>query len=123
MKHHGRETVCCGSGAICWFPESCARIRKKRLQEAAQTGAERLVTVCHYCSQTFAAEEAHYDFSVTNYVNLVAEAMGIRREDKFKKYTLWGNLERILRDAEDHIAKSPFERERILEVLQAVFKF
>ncbi len=121
MKHHGRETVCCGSGAISWFPQSCVRIRKKRLQEAAQTGAERLVTVCHYCSQTFAAEEAHYDFSVTNYVNLVAEAMGIRREDKFKKYTLGGNLERILRDAEDHIAKSPFERERIVEVLRAVY--
>ncbi len=121
MKHHGRETACCGSGAICWFPQSCARIRKNRLQEAAQTGAERLVTVCHYCSQTFAAEEAHYDFSVTNYVNLVAEAMGIRREDKFKKYTHWGDLERILRDADDHIAKSPYGSERILEVLQAVF--
>ena len=121
MKHHGRETVCCGSGAVCWFPQSCARIRKKRLQEAAQTGAERLVTVCHYCNQTFAAEEGHYDFSVTNYVNLVAEAMGIRREDKFKKYTLWGNLERILRDAENHIAESPYDSERIIEVLQAVF--
>jgi hypothetical protein len=79
------------------------------------------VTVCHYCNQTFAAEEAHYDFSVTNYVNLVAEAMGIRREDKFKKYTRWGNLERILKDADDHIAESPFEKDHIIEVLQAVF--
>jgi Fe-S oxidoreductase len=121
MKHHGRETSCCGSGAICWFPESCAQIRKERLQDAAQTGAERLVTVCHYCSQTFAAEEGRYDFSVTNYVNLVAEAIGIRRDDKFKEYTLWGSLERILKDADNHIAKSPFERERIIDVLQAVF--
>ena len=121
MKHHGPETVCCGSGAICWFPESCAQIREKRLEEAAQTGAERLVTVCHYCNQTFAAAEPHYDFSVTNYVNLFAEAMGIRRDDKFKKYTLWGNLERILEDADDHIAESPFDSERIIEVLQAVF--
>ncbi len=80
-----------------------------------------MVTVCHYCSQTFAAEEVHYDFSVSNYVNLVAEAMGIRREDKFKKYTHWGDLERILRDANDHIAESPYDSERILEVLQAVF--
>jgi len=47
--------------------------------------------------------------------------MGIRREDKFKKYTLWGSLERILKDADNHIAKSPFERERIIDVLQAVF--
>ena len=121
MTHHGQETSCCGSGAICWFPESCAQIRKERLQDAAQTGAERLVTVCHYCNQTFAAEEGQYDFSVTNYVNLVAEAMGIRRDDKFKKYALWGSLERILKDADEHIADSPFESERIIEVLQAVF--
>jgi Fe-S oxidoreductase len=121
MKHHGPETTCCGSGAICWFPESCTQIRKDRLQDAAQTGAERLVTVCHYCNQTFAAEEANYDFSVTNYVNLVAEAMGIRRDDKFKKYALWGSLERILKDANDPIAESPFESERIIEVLRAVF--
>jgi Fe-S oxidoreductase len=121
MKHHGLETSCCGSGAICWFPESSARIRKNRLQDAAQTGAQRLVTVCHYCNQIFAIEEGHYNFSVTNYVNLVAEAMGIQRDDKFKKYILWGNLERILKDAEDHIAESPFERDRIIEVLKAVF--
>ena len=121
MKLHGQETSCCGSGAICWFPESCAQIRKERLQDAAQTGAERLVTVCHYCNQTFAAEEGHYDFSITNYVNLVAEAIGIRRDDKFKKYALWGSLERILKDADEHIAESPFENERIFEVLEAVF--
>jgi Fe-S oxidoreductase len=121
MQHHGRETVCCGSGSICWFPESCARIRKVRLQEAAQTGAARLVTVCHYCNQTFAEEEARYDFSVTNYVDLVAEAIGIHREDKFKKYTRWGDTERILMDADDRIAESPFDRKRIIEVLEGAF--
>ena len=121
MEYHGQETVCCGSGAICWFPESFAQIRKERLQDAAQTGAEQLVSVCHYCNQVFAAEEAHYNFSVTNYVNLVAEAMGIHRDDKFKKYTLWGNLEKIVSDADDCIRESPFENERIVEVLQAVF--
>jgi len=121
MKHHGSETACCGSGAISWFPESCNRMRKKRLAEAAQTGAQRLVTVCHYCNQTFAAEESRYDFSVTSYVNLVARAMGIRRDDKFKQYTLWGNLERISKDADESIAASPFERERIMDVLQTAF--
>lgn len=121
MNHHGQGTVCCGSGAICWFPESCAQIRKERLQDAAQTGAERLVTVCHYCNQSFATEESHYDFTVTSYVTLVAETMGIRREDKFKKYRLWGNLERILKDANNHIKESPFEIERIIEVIQETF--
>ncbi|MBC8391297.1 MAG: (Fe-S)-binding protein [Deltaproteobacteria bacterium] len=121
MKHHGSDTACCGSGAVCWFPESFSQIRKSRLEEAAQTGVESVVTVCHYCSQAFAAEEGHYDFSVTNYVNLVAEAMGIHRDDKFKMYALWRDLNRILKDADEHILESPFEKERIIEVLQTVF--
>jgi len=121
MKHHGPDTSCCGSGAICWFPESCSRMREERLQEAAQTKADRLVTVCHYCNQTFAEQAVQYDFLVTSYVNLVAEAMGIHRNDKFNQYTQWGDLDRIIKDADDHIAESPFERERIIEVLQEVF--
>ena len=113
--------MCCGSGAVCWFSQSSDRFRQDRLKEASQTGAQRLVTVCHYCSQTFAAEESQYEFRITNYVNLVAEAMGICQDDTFKRYAQWGNLERILKDADAHIAESPFEHQRIIEVLQAVF--
>ncbi len=61
------------------------------------------------------------NFTVTNYVNLVAEAMGIQRDDTFKKYALWRDLDRILDDANDCVEESPFEKERIIELLQAVF--
>jgi heterodisulfide reductase subunit D len=121
MEHHGKQTRCCGSGAISWFPESCVQFREDRLKEAAQTGAKNLVTVCHYCGQTFASEEKRFEFRVTNYVNMVANAMGIHRDDTFKRYMLWGDLGRILKDADTHINGSPFEKERIVEVLQKVF--
>lgn len=121
MRHHGRDTRCCGSGAICWFPEEFAQFRDDRMKEAEQTGADCLVTVCHFCNQVFADQESHYGFSVSNYVNLVAEAMGIHREDKFKMYAVWRNLDRILKDAEDNILESPFEKKRIVEVIQSVF--
>jgi len=121
MEHHGKQTTCCGSGAISWFPASCAQFREDRLKEAAQTGAEYLVTICHYCGQTFGAEEKRFDFSVTNYVHLVANSMGIHRDDKFKRYALWRNLDRILKDADDHILESPFEKKRIIEVLRSIF--
>lgn len=121
MKHHGPKTSCCGSGADCWFKESSSRVRDSRLKEAEQTGAGRLVTVCHYCGQTFGKEEERFSFTVTNYVHLVAEAMGIRRDDTFKRYALWRDLERILDDAKEHIQQSPFETEHIIKVLRAVF--
>ncbi len=121
MERHGPEAACCGSGAVCWYPQSSDRMRADRLQEAARTGATRLVTVCHYCSQTFAAEERHYDFDIVSYIDLVAAAMGLAREDKFMQYTRWGDVEKILKDAEDKIAASPFSRERIAEVVRSVF--
>lgn len=121
MERHGPDAVCCGSGAVCWYPQSSDRMRADRLAEAARTGADRLVTVCHYCSQTFAAEERHYDFEIVSYIDLVAAAMGRPREDKFKQYTRWGALKKILQDAEAQIAASPFARERIVEVLRSVF--
>ena len=79
------------------------------------------MSICHYCGQTFAAEEQRFDFSVTNYVNLIAKAIGIKRDEKFKLYTHWGDLNRIIEDANENIIKSPFKKDRIVEVLQAVF--
>jgi hypothetical protein len=51
----------------------------------------------------------------------VSITIGIQREDKFKKYTLWGSLKRVLEDVDEYIAESPFEKDRIIEVLQTVF--
>ena len=48
------------------------------------------MTVCHYCNQVFATEAARYDFSVTSYVRLVAQALGIHRQERFTTYALWG---------------------------------
>jgi Fe-S oxidoreductase len=121
MERHGPDAVCCGSGAACWYPQSSDRMRTERLEEAARTGAERLVTVCHYCSQTFAVEERQFDFEIVSYIDLVAAALGRAREDKFKQYTRWGDLKRILKDAEAQITASPFSRERFVEVIRPVF--
>ena len=65
--------------------------------------------------------EKRFDFSITNYVSMVAKAIGIDRDDRFKRYMLWGDMGRILKDADDHILESPFKKERIVEVLQKVF--
>lgn len=112
---------CCGSWATYCFPESGIKLRENRLNDAAQTGADLVATVCHYCNQTFAGEAQRYEFGVTNYVSLVAEAMGIHRDDKFKTYSHWGDLDRILKDANEHVLDSSFDKGRIIEVLQAVF--
>lgn len=120
MPRHGENAACCGSGAGAFFPKSLQAMRDKRLMEAAQTKVDVLIDVCHYCHEVFITEEAKYDYSIVNYVSLVAEALGIEREDKFKKYKQWGNLNRILEDAEKFIEESPYSREKLIEVLKKI---
>jgi Fe-S oxidoreductase len=123
MPRHGKKTVCCGSGAEAFFPNSFKTIRDDRLAEARQTGADILVDVCHHCHNVFCGHESEYGFEVKNYAALVAEALGIAREDKFKKYKQWGDLDRILGDVEKNssISALPFSREKIIEVLEETF--
>ena len=121
MARHGRETACCGSGAVCWFPDSFRSMGQDRLKEAEQTGAEMMATVCHFCGQAFGAQEDQFDFEVINYVTLVAEAMGIRREDKFKKYRQWNDIGKIMADIGPRAETLPFSRETIVSTLETVF--
>ena len=53
MPRHGKNTVCCGSGAEDYFPNSFKTIRDDRLAEAAQTHADIFVDVCHHCHNVF----------------------------------------------------------------------
>lgn len=121
MPRHGTNTVCCGSGAVTFFPQSFESIRDERLMEASQTKADILIDICHFCHQVFATEEPKYNYTVKNYVTLLAEALDIEREDKFKKYIQWKDIDRIIEDAEIFIESSPYSRERIHQVLKATF--
>jgi Fe-S oxidoreductase len=120
MPRHGENTVCCGSGAEAFFPSSFETMRDDRLAEARQTDADVLVDVCHHCHNVFCDHESEYGFIVKNYASLVAEALGVAREDKFKKYKQLGDLNRILDDVEKNtsISALPFSQEKIIEVLK-----
>lgn len=120
MLRHGKNTACCGSGALDFFPEVLGKIRDERLNEAALTKAEILVDICQSCHSIFISEEAQHNFSIVNYVSLVGEALGIEREDKYKKYKQWGDIEKILEDAKKFCKASPYSSMQIINALQQV---
>jgi Fe-S oxidoreductase len=121
MPRSRETTVCCGSAAIGNYPEAGNRMRDTRLQEAADTGADTLVTVCHYCNQVFAARQDTVALNIESYISLLAAALGIVREDKFSKYVRWADPVRILEDAAEHVEKSPFPLTLIEETVREVF--
>lgn len=120
MPRHGKATSCCGSGAADGFPASFAAVRDERLREAAETGADFLVDVCHFCHYIFCQTSDGRRPEPVNYATLIGAAMGIRREDRMKGYLKWQDLDRILADAEPFIRCSPFTREQIADAVRRV---
>ena len=56
MKHHGRKTLCCGSGGVVPMvdPEICSERSRRRLEEMEETGTNVCVTYCMACTQRLA---------------------------------------------------------------------
>ncbi len=92
-----------------------------RIDEAAETGARILATVCHYCNQMLASRQESAPFAVESCINLPAAGLGVKREDKFRKYTCWADAHRILADAAPFVETSPFSRSLIERTVRDVF--
>ncbi len=118
MPRHGKNTVCCGSAAQNYFPHCFEKMRDERLKEAACTNTDMLVDICHYCHEIFADQEQKYSYSIVNYITLITEAMGIGREDKFKKYKQWKDVNKILEDAKEFLEDSTYSVPQIKEALK-----
>ena len=67
MKHHGKKSICCGSGGVVSLvdPELFLKRARRRVGEFKETGADRMITACMTCVYTLsqvsqAHEVAHF---------------------------------------------------------------
>jgi Fe-S oxidoreductase len=83
MRHSGWESICCGTSAWTNCDSYSNMLRAERLSEAAETGAEMLITACPKCQTHFRCamvdkgEEKRPmpKIEVMDLVNLVANAI------------------------------------------------
>ncbi len=63
MEHHGRDTLCCGSGGIVSTvaPELAKQRARTRVAEFSATGADRCVTACMACAHRLARTSSEDD--------------------------------------------------------------
>ncbi|MBI9049897.1 MAG: (Fe-S)-binding protein [Anaerolineaceae bacterium] len=118
MEHSAKNTMCCGLGAQLFSHKLAESIRSRRFQEADDTHADILVDVCHACHDFFVEDEANLNFKIMNYVSIIAKALGIEREDKYKKYIQLNNLQAILNEANTAIEISPYKIETIISAIE-----
>lgn len=124
MKRHGFETVCCGWSLHENYPEAGAENRKRRLNEAAATGAKTLATICHGCQWILDSPVIDTDLRIISYIRLVGEALGIRHAERFRELREMENTESIVASIqeriEDRFHHLPFDRERIVQAVGEV---
>lgn len=62
MKHHGENSICCGSGGVVSLvdPELFLKRARRRLGEFEETGADRLITACMTCVYTLSQVSQAY---------------------------------------------------------------
>jgi fumarate reductase (CoM/CoB) subunit B len=59
MRHHGRNTICCGSGGLvsAVAPEICEQRAQERLKEVYEVEAETCLTYCMSCAHRLSRAE------------------------------------------------------------------
>lgn len=117
MAHSRADALCCGGYTNSVHPEIGESMRRPPMEEAEATGAEVMATNCSGCHQGFAPLERQYPFEVRNYISLIAEAVGVQHEDRFKKYAALADVPAVLAGAREYISASDLSMEEMEKVL------
>lgn len=98
LHDHGHQ--CSG---LRYAPAARDNVHRTVLDQAAAAGVDVLAAIYHSCHRDLAAAEGEYPFAVQNFISLVGEAMGITRQDLYKRMMISRDLERALADAAPNI--------------------
>jgi fumarate reductase (CoM/CoB) subunit B len=71
MKHHGKRSLCCGSGGVVSLvdPELFLKRARRRLGEFEETGAHRMITACMTC--VYSLSQVSKPYQVAHFLELV----------------------------------------------------
>ena len=66
------------------------------IARARAAGADTLATIYHGCQRYLCVFEPEGSVAIEHYLTVFGRGLGIEFEDKFKKYRLWQDPERVL---------------------------
>jgi heterodisulfide reductase subunit D len=100
-------------------PEYKRDLHARELAAAAAAGVDCLVGIYHACHRELCAHETTYPFKIVNFLELVGEAMDIRRDDLFKQWKMMQDVDRVLAEVAGQAAMAGLDLEGVREVLVA----
>jgi heterodisulfide reductase subunit D len=94
-------------------------LHAQELAAAQAAGVDDLVGIYHACHRELCAHESTMPFRVVNFLELVGEAMGVRREDLFKQWKVMQDVDRVLGEVVDRVDDEGLDAEVVREVMLA----
>ena len=88
------------------------------LEAAAAAGVDALAGVYHACHRELCSHETDWPFEVVNFLELIGESMGIRREDRFKRLKKMQDADAILADVMDLVEQHGLALEEVRAVIE-----
>ena len=86
---------------------------RDEIARALDAGADTLATIYHGCQRYLCVFEPESAITIEHYLSVFARGLGIEFEDRFKKYRLWQDLERVLAET------TPCQRANQVDVARA----
>lgn len=84
-------------------PAAKQNVHRTVLEQAAAAEVDVLADIYHSCHRELGAAEREYPFAVQNFISLIGEAMGITRQDLYKRMLIYRDLERMLAESAPYI--------------------
>jgi heterodisulfide reductase subunit D len=94
-------------------------LHAQELAAAEAAGVDDLVGIYHACHRELCAHESTMPFRVVNFLELVGEAMGVTRPDLFKQWKMMQDVDRVLGDVAEQIAREGLDADTVREVMVA----
>jgi Fe-S oxidoreductase len=100
------------------LPEFKREVHRGLLEAAAAAGVDTLAGVYHACHRELCSHEAEWPFEVVNFLELLGESLGIRREDSFKRLKKMQDTDAILADVMDLVERHGLGLEEVRAVIE-----
>jgi len=94
---------------------------RDEIGRARAGGAEILATVYHGCQRLVCGFETEGAITIEHYLSVFARALGIEFEDRFKKFRLWQDPERVLAEATPCQTANHVDPVRARELVEKTF--
>jgi len=84
-------------------PAAKDNVHRVVLEQAVAAGVDVLADIYHSCHRELVVAEQDHPLAIENFISLIGEAMGITRQDLYKRLVLYHDIEQVLAEAAPYI--------------------